>query len=206
MREGDYRAGNPAHNGSSRLVVVSGCSGGGKSTLLAEMARRGYPTQPEPGRLIVKEQLYIDGPGLPWTDIPRFLDQCVERSMLSFNSAQPTDKPVLFDRSLIDAVAGMDRLGLPVPPSTRRAVERYRYGPTVFLVPPWEALFATDEERRHGFADAVIEYEDLLRVYPAYGYRVEIIPQGTIAARADVLEQRLTALLGEAGAGAAALS
>jgi predicted ATPase len=36
-----------------RFVVISGCSGGGKSTLLAELARRGYRTVEEPGRRIV---------------------------------------------------------------------------------------------------------------------------------------------------------
>ena len=66
MDEAEYRAGNPPINGSPMLVVVSGCSGGGKSTLLAEMARRGYLVFPEPGRQIVKEELFIGGDGLPW--------------------------------------------------------------------------------------------------------------------------------------------
>ena len=192
-READHAAGNPAHNGSARLVVVSGCSGGGKSTLLAAMARRGYPVLPEPGRQIVKEQLFIGGDALPWVDTARFLELCVVRSMQFFDMASPDDRPALFDRSLIDAVAAMDRLRLPVSAATRRAVERYRYASTVYLVPPWEALFAADAERRHGFADAVAEYEDLLRAYPAYGYAVEEIPHGSVDARADALDRRLRA-------------
>jgi hypothetical protein len=60
MSEADYVAGNPSFNGTDRLVVVSGCSGGGKSTLLVEMMRRGYQVYPEPGRQIVKEQLHLD--------------------------------------------------------------------------------------------------------------------------------------------------
>ncbi|WP_410012764.1 AAA family ATPase [Sodalis sp. C49] len=34
----------------NRLIVISGCSGGGKSTLLAELKRRGYTVVEEPGR------------------------------------------------------------------------------------------------------------------------------------------------------------
>jgi hypothetical protein len=34
----------------NRFVVISGCSGGGKSTLLAELARRGQAVVEEPGR------------------------------------------------------------------------------------------------------------------------------------------------------------
>jgi AAA domain len=40
----------------NRFVVISGCSGGGKSTLLIELGRRGYATVEEPGRRIVKEE------------------------------------------------------------------------------------------------------------------------------------------------------
>ncbi|WP_273069065.1 AAA family ATPase [Thioclava marina] len=38
--------GNPTTDGQH--VVLSGCSGGGKSTLLAELASRGFETVEEP--------------------------------------------------------------------------------------------------------------------------------------------------------------
>lgn len=50
------------------LFVISGCSGGGKSTLLSELERRGFSTVAEPGRAIVKEQLCSGGTALPWED------------------------------------------------------------------------------------------------------------------------------------------
>jgi predicted ATPase len=40
----------------NRFVVISGCSGGGKSTLLIELGQRGYATVEEPGRRIVKDE------------------------------------------------------------------------------------------------------------------------------------------------------
>jgi predicted ATPase len=47
------------------LVVISGCSGGGKSTLLAELAQRGYGVVEEPGRRIVREELDAHSPNTP---------------------------------------------------------------------------------------------------------------------------------------------
>jgi predicted ATPase len=35
---------------TNRFVVISGCSSGGKSTLLTGLGRRGYATVKEPGR------------------------------------------------------------------------------------------------------------------------------------------------------------
>ena len=82
LLEDDYVAGNPGLNGTNRLIVVSGCSGAGKSTLISELANRGYDAQPEAGRQIVKEQLHIDGDGLPWADKIKFVELCVS-SVLS---------------------------------------------------------------------------------------------------------------------------
>jgi predicted ATPase len=197
MSEDDYVAGNPQLNGTDRPVVVSGCSGGGKSALLAEMARRGYQVNPEPGRQIVKEQTYIDGDGLPWADKAKFTELCVSRGLYFYNAARPSEKCVLFDRSIVDAVSSLARLGLPTPPYLRNALGRYRYARTVFMTPPWEELFENDPERRHTFSDAVAEYEDLLKSYPANGYEVEVIPKAGVCERADFLEERLHRLRSE---------
>ncbi|MGF1475819.1 MAG: AAA family ATPase [Geminicoccaceae bacterium] len=191
MGEKTYVAGNPALNGTDHLVIVSGCSGGGKSSLLAEMSRRGYPVMPEPGRQIVKEQLFVGGPGLPWVSDKKFAELCVSRGVHFFNSAQAGDRPVLFDRSILDNICALMRGGTDIPPYLTSALKRYRYASRVFLVPPWPELFAADAERRHSFADAVAEYEHLLACYPANGYEVVLIPKASVGARADFLEEML---------------
>ena len=43
----------------NRLVAISGCSAGGKSTLLTELNMNGYTVVPDVGREIVKEQSKI---------------------------------------------------------------------------------------------------------------------------------------------------
>ncbi len=53
---------------SAARVVLSGCSGGGKSTLLAELASRGVPTFVEPGREVVRAALAGAGGALPDRD------------------------------------------------------------------------------------------------------------------------------------------
>jgi predicted ATPase len=191
MSENDYVAGNSRYNGTARMVVVSGCSGGGKSSLLAEMARRGYQVMPEPGRQIVKEEAYIGSDGVPWANIPKFTELCVSRAMYFYNAARPSEKCVLFDRSIVDAICFLARAGLPTPEHMRRALQLYRYARVVFMAPPWEELFKADAERRHAFSDAVAEYEGLLEDYPANGYVVELIPKAGVEERADFLEERL---------------
>ncbi len=180
-------AGNPRWNGSDRLVVVSGCSGGGKSALLAAMAARGYPAFPEPGRQVVKEEALVGGDALPWKDAARFAERCIARAAYFFNVADAAVRPVLFDRGIIDAVTALERLG-EVPAHCAAAARAYRYGRRVFLVPPWREIFAGDPERRHGFDAAVAEYEALVESYRRYGYETVTVPKADVGARADFLQ------------------
>jgi predicted ATPase len=53
----------------NRFILLSGCSGGGKSTLLAELAQRGFATIEEPGRRVVREELASGGDALPWIEV-----------------------------------------------------------------------------------------------------------------------------------------
>jgi predicted ATPase len=173
------------------MVVVSGCSGAGKSTLLAELALRGYLVHPEAGRQIVKEQLHLGGDGLPWENPVKFAELCISRAIFFFNTAMPIDRPAIFDRSIVDNIAGIERLGLPLPNYFMVALQHYRYARRVFMTPPWKELFSHDAERRHSFEDAVAEYAGLLKGYTANGYEIVLIPKGTPAERANFFEEEL---------------
>ncbi len=166
-------------------VIISGCSGSGKSSLIDELARRGYRVFPEPGREIVKEQMQIGGPGLPWPDLRLFAELCASRIMSRYNNLGTISRPVFFDRSLIDPVAAYLCAGLQPPVHLVKAAETYRFHPRVFLTPPWPEIYRTDAERRHGFDEAVGEYEQLLKTYPAHGYETVLVPKMPVAERAD---------------------
>jgi hypothetical protein len=98
-----------------RFVVISGCSGGGKSTLLAELGRRGHAFVEEPGRRIVKEELKGAGSALPWVDAVAFLRRAIVMALADRVSAGTLDGWVFFDRGLVDAAAGLQHLtGEPV--------------------------------------------------------------------------------------------
>jgi predicted ATPase len=83
---------------ADRLVVLSGCSGGGKSSLLAELGRRGFAIFEEPGRQIVKEQLFIGGDALPWADPAKFVDLTVSRAIYNLILAARSSRASFFDR------------------------------------------------------------------------------------------------------------
>jgi predicted ATPase len=165
------------------FVTISGCSSGGKSTLLAELRRRGFATVEEPGRRIVAEELKGGGRALPWVDAVAFLRRAIDVSLADRADADSSVRWVFFDRGLIDAAAGLEHLtGEPVIESLGRV---YRYNKRVFLAPPWPEIYTLDHERRHDFAEAVAEYDRLIAVYPALGYDIQVLPKVSVAERAN---------------------
>lgn len=174
----------------NNFVVISGCSGGGKSTILSELQRRGYRVVLEPGRQIVKEQAIIEGDALPWTNLHKFLDLALSRYLYQFNSQDEKSSLVFFDRGIVDALL----LDQPQPQYFQKAAHRFRYNQLVFLVPPWEEIFTGDSERKHGFNAAKKEFEDLLQKYKDYGYETVLIPKIPVKERVDFILEKLGAL------------
>jgi predicted ATPase len=165
------------------FVTISGCSGGGKSTLLAELRGRGFATIDEPGRRIVAEELKRGGTALPWADAVAFARRAIAVSLADRAVAEASARWVFFDRGLIDAAAALEHLtGEPV---VERIGLTYRYNKRVFLAPPWPEIYTLDQERRHGLNEAVAEYDRLMGVYPSLGYDIHVLPKVSVAERAN---------------------
>ncbi len=186
-----------AQAAAEKFVVVTGCSGGGKSSLLGELAARGYRTFAEPGRQIVKEQTAIGRPNIIGDDPVLFGELCIARTLNRMIETADAPGPVFFDRTHIDPLSYYARNPADEPPHWRRAAEVFRFHPTVFFVPPWPEIFRQDAERRHTFEDGLAEYPVLLKNYRRFGYRPVIVPKAPIPARADFVLRMLSGTRGE---------
>lgn len=60
-----------------RFVILSGCFGGGKTTLLAALHQRGYTVVEEPGQHIVREAMSSGGEAVPWNNMEAFLRRSI---------------------------------------------------------------------------------------------------------------------------------
>jgi predicted ATPase len=171
-----------------RFVIISGCSSGGKSTLLAELSRRGYATVEEPGRRIVKEELQGDGSALPWVNAVEFARRAIAMSRSDLSAAAHHQGWVFFDRGLIDAAVALEHL---CGEGAHTTIGAHRFHRRVFLTPPWPEIHVTDDERPHGLDAAIEEYDRLLKTYPTLGYETFVLPKVGVAARADFVLRSL---------------
>ena len=156
---------------NQNFTVISGCSGGGKSTLIDLLSDKGYPIHPEPGRLIVKSETQKQSDGLPWVNLKKFLSLALELNIKNFKKSDP-NQLTFFDRCIIDTIVDFTRDADSV-----QAAQQYRYSQKVFLVPPWKEIYIQDSERQHSFDSALEEYDRLLVNYKKLGYETVIIPK-----------------------------
>lgn len=175
----------------NKLIVISGCSGGGKSTLLEQFKIAGFSVIPEVGREIVKEQIAANSDLTPWNDPKGFCELAIERSKKCYQKAKDLSNTkyqlVFFDRSIVDAVSFYQTLEIPNHDKYNSLIWKLKYFSDVFLAPPWKEIFQADAERKHSFTDAVSEYNRLLKFYPQCGYTIHILPKTSVDGRVNFI-------------------
>ena len=179
----------------NKLIVISGCSGGGKSTLLAELSENGYTVMPEVGRELVKEQLALNSDILPWKEPTRFCELLVEKSIERYHEAAKftsvKDNAIFFDRCFLEGISYFQTLDIPSANKYDHIVNELRYYPAIFMTPPWEEIFCEDSERKNSFKNAVEEYGRLLEYYPKYGYELVILPKISVKKRYQLIIDKI---------------
>ncbi|WP_068306463.1 AAA family ATPase [Pararhodobacter sp. CCB-MM2] len=165
----------------SRFHLLSGCSGGGKSTLLAAWRQAGGAGIEEPGRRIVRASLAGDRQGLPWEDLAGFARRAIALSLDDLAVAKEMRGAVLFDRGLVDAIAAFEAATGDLPPEADLLPDLY--APQVLMAPPWPELHRADAERAGDLSAALAEYERLLTFLPRFGYQAVILPKLPLAER-----------------------
>ena len=175
----------------SNLFVISGGPGAGKTTVLRELASRGFPFAPEIARQIIQEQVQSSGTALPWEDREAYTLLMLKRSVESYLAYTPASRLTFSDRGIPDTLCYARLIGLANQKPILDACRQFRYAPIVFLAPPWREIYKTDGERKQDFAEAETTFEQMVQVYRECGYGVSVLPKSTPQVRADFILQQI---------------
>ncbi|MBA2650780.1 MAG: AAA family ATPase [Tatlockia sp.] len=168
----------------NKLVVITGCSGGGKSTIIAELKDQGYTVVEEAGLALLREQIAKNSDITPWQNPIPFCELMVEKSIDLFHQAKKIqsvkNQVIFFDRCVLEGVSYFQNLGRQ---EYDYLIEELRYYPLIFITPSWEEIYCNDEERKHSFEKALKNYEREVEFYPKCGYQIIEVPKQSVKER-----------------------
>ena len=100
----------------------------------------------------------------------------------------------LYDRGIIDVLGSLSGENAMPLSQVEEHLSQYPYHPSVFVFPPWEAIYTTDSERDHTFEHAVNVYQKILNWYTRCGYELLEVPPATVDERVQFVEKSLARL------------
>lgn len=165
--------------------MITGGPGGGKSTLLDALAERGYRIAPEAARRLIKERLAAGLPPRP--DPVSFARAILQSDIEQYRAATAHDGVTFFDRGVLDALYMLDLESDISRDEIASLVQAFPYNGTVFLLPPWEAIYGTDSERDQTFEESVAVFEGMKQWYSRWGYETVEMPHVSVEARVSFI-------------------
>ncbi|WP_353084235.1 ATP-binding protein [Flavobacterium sp.] len=176
---------------NKEIVVIIGGPGTGKTTIIEGLLAKGFCCYPEISREVTLEakkqgieQLFLENPLL-------FSELLLEGRKKQFYNAQKEPHNIVFlDRGIPDVLAYMHYIGDSYPAFFDLACREHIYT-KIFLLPPWEEIYESDNERYENFEQATLIYNHLTETYQKYGYHLIEVPKGTVEERISFILNQL---------------
>lgn len=130
------------------------------------------------------EQLFLEKPLL-------FSELLLEgRKKQYYSAIEETSATVFIDRGIPDILAYMHYIGDSYPSFFDLACKEHQYS-KVFVLPPWEEIYESDEARYENYEQAKLIFEHLKETYQKYGYNLIEVPKGTVTERIQFIFSEL---------------
>jgi predicted ATPase len=163
----------------------------GKTSIIEQLSVMGHHFVEETGRCIIQRELKTDGNRLPWLDKKGFSMAMFGQSLKDFQNLTEKNGLTFFDRGIPDVIGYLKLCNVSVPEIMGQAAKENRYHPTVFITPPWQAIYVNDTERKQNFIEAVATYHIMKETYSSLGYELVELPKTTVLKRAKFILEHL---------------
>jgi predicted ATPase len=170
-------------------IIVTGGFGAGKTTLLLALQARGYTIVGDSARTIIQDRCRR---GLsPRPNANAVTHETLRMDIANIVQHAATPGHVFIDRSVVDALCGLDRVTPLNERKLRTWLATYRYFPKVFVLPPWRTIYVNHAERDHTFEHAEWVHSVTQAWYRRCHYQLIEIPKVSVAERCTYVLQAL---------------
>lgn len=182
---------------SLKRIVITGAPGTGKTSAINGLKAIGYRCFHEiirsmtaKAKLEETRKAPVSNP-LAFVDDPfKFNQLLLKGRLLQFKDAHKLDMSVFFDRGMPDVLAYMDYFNQAYGIEFTETCRNNKYD-LIFIMPPWEEIYISDNERLETFAEAELLHEHLIMSYKKFGYSPILVPKVTITERISFILKEL---------------
>ena len=183
---------------SPKRIVITGGPGTGKTSIIKELEKLGYYCFHEIIRSMTfdakkegNSEEFVSNP-LAFVDDPFLFNQKLLRGRISqFHKAETLQEQfVFYDRGIPDVLAYMDYFKQAFDEEFVAGCSSHKYD-QVLILPPWKAIYKSDNERLESFEEAQEIHTHLNNTYKNYGYRPKMVPEGNVEERASYIIKEL---------------
>lgn len=169
-------------------IVITGGPSTGKTSIIQSLENDGQFVFHEIARKIIKEQMDLKSEKVPWLNVSAFSKLVLQEQIQDFQKgAAPLN---FYDRGIPDIIGYLNYNQQPRIPELESAVAEYQYD-HIFITPPWQEIYQTDNERRESFEESIRIFEELKLAYTTLGYTPIIIPNTSVANRVQFIQQKI---------------
>lgn len=175
-------------------IVITGGPGTGKTSIIKELDKRNYFCYHEVIRELTLEaknegtlEDFSTNPIAKVNDSLGFNLKLLHGRINQFkDSNNLEDKIIFFDRGVGDVLGYMDYFQQSYDEVFTDACKEHTYT-KIFILPPWEEIYISDNERFESYDEAVEIHFALKKIYEFFGYEIIEVPFGTVKERTDYI-------------------
>jgi predicted ATPase len=170
-------------------VVITGGPGTGKTSLLEDIKAPERHVMVDTAREIIRARHAKGLSSRP--DPEQFGWDMLKADIHNYRLVDALTGTAFFDRSILDTLCYLDELSELGGDVRDSCLESYPYQRKVFILPPWQEIYTTDNERDQSFQEC-LEVDRAVRAwYQALDYELVEIPRVAINARVEFLMGQL---------------
>lgn len=171
----------------SQKYIITGGPGSGKTSVINALSRLGYTTFPEVSRTLIRQQMQLEHGVLPWKNMNDFARLALQEMRQQHCEASAMNDLCFFDRGIPDIIGYLHFSELAISSEVSEAAIAHRYGPVVFICPPWEKIYVNDPERPQTFEDAWALHGHIRNAYEMLRYTVIEVPKDIVSMRTEFI-------------------
>lgn len=170
--------------------MITGAPGTGKTSIINGLEGKGHHCFHEIIRDMTSNakkesdsEAFVSNPLVFVEDALQFNKDLLSGRAQHYKNSLELNVPVsFFDRGIPDVLAYMDFFEQPYDEEFISACDNHRYD-HIFVVPPWQQIYVSDNERLETFGEAEKIHEALINTYTKFGYDPIIVPKKPVPDR-----------------------